>query len=111
MATGKDMIQGYTGVATVDEKARIIVDAQAHGTGSEQELPQPVIKATAAPQSRHDGGLNKRLIYKTTLEQLNVLFNQYGASVKEDQLIKLLMELCAEQSEQSVDVGYLVMTY
>lgn len=55
-------------------------------------------------------GLNKRLIYRTTLEQLNVLYNQYGVSVKEDRLIKLLMELCAEQSELSVDVGYLVMT-
>ncbi len=48
MATGKGVIQGYTGVATVDEKAQIIVDAQAHGTGSEQELLVPVIDATAA---------------------------------------------------------------
>ena len=44
----KGMIQGYTGVATVDEKAQIIVDAQAHGTGSEQELLLPVIGAVAA---------------------------------------------------------------
>jgi hypothetical protein len=29
MATGKGVVQGYTGVATVDEKAQIIVDAQA----------------------------------------------------------------------------------
>jgi len=48
MATGKGVIQGYTGVAAVDEKAQIIVDAQAHGTGSEQELLLPVIDATAA---------------------------------------------------------------
>ena len=47
MATSKGVIQGYTGVATVDEKAQIIVDAQAHGTGSEQELLLPVINATA----------------------------------------------------------------
>jgi hypothetical protein len=47
MATSKGVIQGYTGVATVDEKAQIIVDAQAHGTGSEQELLLPVIAATA----------------------------------------------------------------
>jgi transposase len=45
MATGKGVIQGYTGVATVDEKHQIIVDAQAHGTGSEQELLVPVTKA------------------------------------------------------------------
>ena len=48
MATSKGVVQGYTGVATVDEQAQIIVDAQAHGTGSEQELLLPVIKATDA---------------------------------------------------------------
>ena len=48
MATGKGVIQGYTGVAAVDEKAQIIVDAQAHGTGSEQALLEPVIDATNA---------------------------------------------------------------
>ncbi|MES1992500.1 MAG: transposase [Pseudomonadota bacterium] len=48
MATGKGVVQGYTGVATVDKKTQIIVDAQAHGTGSEQELLLPAIKATAA---------------------------------------------------------------
>lgn len=46
MATSKGVIQGYTGVAAVDEKAQIIVDAQAHGTGSEQALLLPVIEAT-----------------------------------------------------------------
>jgi hypothetical protein len=45
MATGKGVIQGYTGVAKVDEAHQIIVDAQAHGTGAEQELLAPVIKA------------------------------------------------------------------
>lgn len=48
MATSKGVIQGYTGVATVDEKAQIIVDAQAHGTGSEQALLTPVVEATTA---------------------------------------------------------------
>ena len=46
MATSKGVIQSYTGVAAVDEKAQIIVDAQAHGTGSEQALLEPVIDAT-----------------------------------------------------------------
>jgi transposase len=46
MATGKGVIQGYTGVAAVDEKHQIIIDAQAHGTGSEQELLIPVVTAT-----------------------------------------------------------------
>jgi len=45
MATGKGVIQGYTGVAAVDAAHQIIVEAQAHGTGSEQELLLPVVDA------------------------------------------------------------------
>ena len=45
MATSKGVIQGYTGVAAVDAKHQIIVEAQAHGTGSEQELLVPVVEA------------------------------------------------------------------
>jgi transposase len=48
MATSKGVIQGYTGVAAVDAKHQIIVEAQAHGTGSEQELLIPVVKAIKA---------------------------------------------------------------
>ncbi|MCU0650539.1 MAG: transposase [Gemmatimonadaceae bacterium] len=47
MATGKGVIQGYTGVATVDASHQIIVDAQAHGTGSEQEVLLAVVDTTA----------------------------------------------------------------
>ena len=43
MATSKGVIQGYTGVAAVDAKHQIIVEAQAHGTGNEQELLIPVV--------------------------------------------------------------------
>jgi hypothetical protein len=45
MATGKGVIQGYTGVAAVDEKHQIIVEAQAHGVGAEQELLLGVLDA------------------------------------------------------------------
>ena len=45
MATSKGVMQGYTGVAAVDAKHQIIVEAQTHGTGSEQKLPIPVVKA------------------------------------------------------------------
>ncbi len=48
MATGKGVVQGYTGVAAVDSQHQIIVEAQAHGTGSEQELLMPVVNATAS---------------------------------------------------------------
>lgn len=45
MPTDKGVIQGYTGVAAVDEAHQIIVEAQAHGTGSEQELLLPLAEA------------------------------------------------------------------
>ena len=45
MATRKGVIQGYTGVAAVDARHQIIVEAQAHGTGSEQALLIPVVTA------------------------------------------------------------------
>ena len=45
MATSKGVIQGYTGVAAVDSRHQIIVQAQAHGTGWEQELLVPVVQA------------------------------------------------------------------
>jgi transposase len=48
MATSKGVIQGYTGVATVDASHQIIVDAQAHGVGAEQEVLLPVVTATVA---------------------------------------------------------------
>jgi transposase len=46
MATDKGVIQGYCGVAAVDDAHQVIVEAQAHGTGSEQALLLPVIDAT-----------------------------------------------------------------
>ena len=45
MATSKGVIQGYTGVAAVDARHQVIVEAQAHGTGSEQELLLPTVHA------------------------------------------------------------------
>src|SRR3990167_578243 len=48
MATSKGVIQGYTGVAAVDDKHQIIVEAQAHGTGNEQALLMPMVEAAAA---------------------------------------------------------------
>lgn len=45
MATAKGVIQGYCGVAAVDARCQVIVEAQAHGTGSEQALLIPVVEA------------------------------------------------------------------
>lgn len=48
MATSKGVIQGYTGVAAVDARHQIIIEAQAHGTGSEQALLMPMVEAAAS---------------------------------------------------------------
>jgi hypothetical protein len=54
MATGQGVIQGYTGVAAVDEQPQSILEAQAHGVGQEQERLVPRIEALPpqlAPES------------------------------------------------------------
>lgn len=48
LATDKGVIQGYSGIAVVDAAHQVIVEAQARGTGAEQELLLPVIDACAA---------------------------------------------------------------
>lgn len=45
MKTSKGTIQGYNGIATVDSKHQIIVDAQAFGSGPEQHTFIPVLDA------------------------------------------------------------------
>jgi len=54
MSTDKGVVQGYCGVAAVDEKHQIIVAAQAHGTGSEQALLPGIVedlKPVLTPES------------------------------------------------------------
>ena len=74
MATSKGVIQGYTGVAAVDEAHQIIVEAQAHGTGSEQELLLPVVQATrsiAKPETLYtaDAGYHSETNLKKLAEE------------------------------------------
>jgi len=45
MATSTGVIQGYTGVAAVDAAHQIIVVAQAHGTGTAQELLVQIVES------------------------------------------------------------------
>ncbi len=56
MATAKGVMQGYCGVAVVDAKHQIIVDAQAHGTGSEQSLLMPVVGVIEPLLAKDTGG-------------------------------------------------------
>ena len=44
MTTSKGTIQGYNGVATVDKKHQVIIDAQAFGAGQEHHTLKPVIE-------------------------------------------------------------------
>ncbi len=44
MTTSKGTIQGYNGVASVDKKHQIIIDAQTFGSGQEQHTLQPILK-------------------------------------------------------------------
>jgi transposase len=46
MSTSHGVIQGYNGVAVVDDKHQIVVCAEAHGNGQEQELLAPTIEGT-----------------------------------------------------------------
>jgi len=45
MTTSKGTIQGYNGIASVDKKHQIIIDAQVFGAGQEQHTLQPVLEA------------------------------------------------------------------
>jgi len=46
MKTSKSMVQGYNGVAMVDDKHQVIVGAEAFGKGPEQDLLKPMIDTT-----------------------------------------------------------------
>ena len=52
MLTGKGTIQGYNGVATVDKKHQIIVDAQAFGSGQEHYTLAPVLSSLKTRYSK-----------------------------------------------------------
>ena len=65
MTTSKGTIQGYTGVAAVDKKHQVIVDAQASGEGQEHHVLQPVLNTIQTRYQRlgirdnvyHDGAI------------------------------------------------------
>jgi transposase len=46
MASSRGVLQGYNGLAVVDERAQIIVHAEAHGSGYEGHLLAPLLEAT-----------------------------------------------------------------
>jgi transposase len=46
MSTGHGVIQGYNGVAVVDEAHQLVVSAEAHGEGQEAHLLEPSLERT-----------------------------------------------------------------
>jgi transposase len=64
MTTSKGTLQGYTGIAAVDKKHQIIVDAQAFGEGQEHHTLQPVLNTVRERYRKLD--LSKH-IYKDNI--------------------------------------------
>ena len=48
MTTSKGTIQGYNGLAAVDRKHQVIIDAQAFGEGQEHHTLQPILESVEA---------------------------------------------------------------
>lgn len=90
MATSKGVIQGFTGVAAVDAKHQIIIEAQAHGTGSEQELLLPIVRATqaqATPETLYtaDAGYHSEANLKELAkENINALIADNGMRQRDE---------------------------
>jgi len=52
MKTSKGTIQGFNGIASVDKKHQVIVDAQAFGEGQEQHTLKPILETINARYKR-----------------------------------------------------------
>lgn len=61
MTTSKGTIQGYTGIAAVDKKHQVIVDAEAVGHGQEQHRLVPVLRSITTTYARL--GLNNDILH------------------------------------------------
>nr|WP_245800898.1 transposase [Halomonas utahensis] len=65
MTTGKGTIQGYNGVATVDKKHQVIIDAQAFGEGQEHHTLKPVLERVEQRYRRL--GINANIFQQGTI--------------------------------------------
>lgn len=52
MTTSKGTLQGYNGIAAVDAKHQVIIDAQAFGEGQEQHTLQPILESVESSYQR-----------------------------------------------------------
>ena len=58
MPSGHGVVQGYNGLATVDDKHQIVVDAQAFGEGTEASNLEPVVESVRETFEALDGQLS-----------------------------------------------------
>ena len=65
MKTGHGVIQGYNGLALVDAKHQIVVQAEAFGSGQEHNLLQPMIEA--AKETAAEAGLGEDYFRETRI--------------------------------------------
>ncbi|GJG88964.1 IS1182 family transposase [Gemmatimonadetes bacterium T265] len=98
LATGKGVLQGDTGVAAVDAARQSIVEAQAHGTGAEQELLLPVVTAlepVLAPTTvlTADAGYHSEA-------NLRYLAEQHVSALITDNAMRQRDERCATQAQR-----------
>lgn len=80
MTTSKGTIQGYNGVATVDKKHQIIVDAQAFGEGQEHHTLKPVLDSVQKRYQKtgiHPDILKSKLIVTADTGFSNGTNNEY----------------------------------
>lgn len=56
MTSSRGVLQGYNGLAVVDDRAQVIVHAQAHGSGYEGHLLAPLLDGTREAFHALDGG-------------------------------------------------------
>jgi len=80
MTTSKGTIQGYNGVAAVDKKHQIIVEAQAFGEGQEHHTLKPMLDGLAAHYKRagiHDDILTQQVIVTADTGFSNEANNSY----------------------------------
>ena len=56
MTSSRGVLQGYNGLAVVDDRAQFVVHAEAHGSGYEGHLLAPIIEATRETFSEMESG-------------------------------------------------------
>lgn len=86
MTTGKGTIQGYNGVAAVDKKHQIIVEAQAFGEGQEHHILKPMLESIQHRYRRagiHDDILGTDIIVTADTGYSNEANDEY---VKDHQI-------------------------